>query len=138
MKLLLKHFEEIGKEKFSNFKQLEKWQNKYYSDIPNLIRFCSLTSLQPLILLISLLKRNLSLHWKWKIFAVTIHDLKKIEIDFSCNTFFLYLLTRRFFFSRIYTDGIKNIFNNVLRVFQMARIKQLSQLLNKPLLHADK
>ena len=39
------------------------------------------------------------------------HDLKKIEIYFPYNTFVSYICQQGIFFSKIYRDGIKNIFH---------------------------
>ena len=57
---------------FFIYQQLDKWQNEYYPDNLNLISFCSRISLHVLMVLVSLLKRNLRLYWKWQTFEVKI------------------------------------------------------------------
>ena len=54
------------------YQQLDKWQNEYYPDNLNLISFWSRISFHVLMVLISLLKRNLTLYWKWQTFEVKI------------------------------------------------------------------
>ena len=50
-------------------------------------------------------------------------DVKKKNY-FSHNTLFVsYICWQGFFFSRKYRDEIKNIFHNIWKVFQMAKIK---------------
>ena len=49
-------------------KQLEKCQNKYYPDNPNLMSSCKRASLHILLFPISLLERNLWSHWKCQTF----------------------------------------------------------------------
>ena len=135
MKFLLKYLAEYGKEKLSlnessflsNFKN---FQNEYYSDNLNWLSFCSLTSLQLLMFRISLLKKNLWSCSKWPIpeeISGRFSWRQKKRFVFLKTHFLkhLYLLTRRFF-SRIYRDGIKNVFHNIWRVFQIAKINHSS------------
>ena len=50
------------------------------------------------------------------------HGVKKRDLFFLQDIFFLYLLTK-IFFSRIYREGIKNNFHNNWRVLQIAKVK---------------
>ena len=73
---------------FLIYKQLEKYQNEYYPDNPNLINFCRRVSLQVLMFPISLIKSNYIENDKllkekfWPFFMMS-----KIEICFTYNTF---------------------------------------------------
>ena len=103
---------------FFNFKQIEKCQNDNYPDKRKFNTFLQCYLLAILMLPISLLKRNLL---SYCYFSAIFHDIKTIH--FSCNTFVSYICWQGDLFSRIYRDGIKNIFHNILRVFRRAKIK---------------
>ena len=51
------------------------------------------------------------------------HDVKKIEIYFPYNTFVSCICYKEIFFSKMYRDRIKNIFQNISKIFRMAKIK---------------
>ena len=105
---------------FFIYQQLDKWQNEYYPDNLNLIRFCSRISFHVLMVLISLLKWNLGLYWKWQTFEV------KIWLFFrtSKNRYlFLIFANKETLFPEQYKDGIKNILHNIWRILQIAKIK---------------
>ena len=77
------------------YKQPEECQSGYYPDNLDLISFCIHTSLQVLLFLISLLKRNLRLHWKWQTFEEKISPFfmtsKKKEILFLTHLFLIFV-----------------------------------------------
>ena len=96
------------------FKQLEKCQNQYFHDNLNLISFCPRTSLH--VPHFSTKKESviiLKMTNFWRINLAIFHDIKKVEIYFPYGAFV----------SRIYKDGIKNIFNKNWRIFRIAKIK---------------
>ena len=103
LKFLSKHFAENGKEEenlrnwFFIFKQLEKRQKEYYPDNLNWRGFRRHTSLHVLMFPISLLKRNLSLYWKWQTFEGKVWPLfmtsKKKRFIFLKAIILLILLT---------------------------------------------
>ena len=109
---------------FFIFKQLEKCQ-KILSKFNNLNFYC-LRSSQRLTLHISLLKRNLWSCSKWPISEGKIWTFfmaSKKEIYFSYKAFVSYICWQGYFFSRIYWDGIKIVFHNIWRDFQMTKRK---------------
>ena len=112
---------------FFVFKQLEKRQNECYPHNLNLTNFSRCTSLLVLMFLISLLKKNLiilkmtNLQEKFVHFSRRLKNRDLFSLQHYC---FFYLLTKNFF-SRIYRDGIKNIFHSSWRIFRMAKLTGL-------------
>ena len=49
----------------------------------------------------------------WRKNLAIFHDVKKQRFIFFLHICLLYLLTRNFFFSKIYREAIKNIFHNI-------------------------
>ena len=54
------------------------------------------------------------------------HDVKKKRFVFLVTHLFLIFVDKEIFFSRIYRDGMENVFHNILSVFQLAKIKHSS------------
>ena len=92
---------------FFIYKQLDKCQNEYYPENPNITRFCRRTSLHVLMFPNFLLKKNLWSYGKWQTFEETIwpffHNVRKEGFMFFKTYLFLIFVNKECFL-KIYRD----------------------------------
>ena len=115
-----------------NAKQILSWQSRFNKSLQTyLLAGSNIPSLSTKEESVNILKTRgkwgKMKEWNfWEKNMAIFHDVKKTDIFFLYNLFVCYILLTRKIFSRINRDGIENIFHNIRRIFQMAKIKQQS------------
>ena len=95
---IFKQLEKMPKRIPSGQSEFDKFLQSYLLTTSNISYFSTKKGSAIILKMKNFWRKNLGI----------FHDVKKIEFYFSCNTFVSYYLL-----TRIYRDGIKNIFHNI-------------------------